>query len=204
MTTHLSTKIKKDRATDEVIGLCRGILADGEVNEQEAKFLLDWINRSAPIDEYPFNILRDRISTVLLDGVLDDDEQLELIDLFMKIIGEPVIRVEDRPDLSFRSSAPATPFTMEKINEIKGKVITLTGEFELGKRSEIVQLIENKGAVFKKSLTKKTEYLVIGNIGSEHWRHSSFGRKIESALKYKQQGVSIEIIAESCLVEHIT
>jgi hypothetical protein len=32
-----------DRALDEMIGICRGVLADGEINDLEAQAMLKWI-----------------------------------------------------------------------------------------------------------------------------------------------------------------
>jgi len=32
------------KATNEIVGLVRGLLADGEVNEKEVTYLRDWIN----------------------------------------------------------------------------------------------------------------------------------------------------------------
>ena len=37
---------RKDRAVDELVGICRGLLADGHVNLQEAQFLREWIERN--------------------------------------------------------------------------------------------------------------------------------------------------------------
>ena len=39
----LNKNIIKDRNIDEFVGICRGILADDELNYDEKKFLKDWI-----------------------------------------------------------------------------------------------------------------------------------------------------------------
>jgi hypothetical protein len=38
---------QRDRAATELVGLCRGVLADGIVSTPEALFIKDWIERNA-------------------------------------------------------------------------------------------------------------------------------------------------------------
>lgn len=39
----------KDSRFDELIGLCRGILADGVIVSEEARYLRDWLERNPPV-----------------------------------------------------------------------------------------------------------------------------------------------------------
>lgn len=56
----------------------------------------------------------------------------------------------------------------------------------------------------KKRLTLDVDYLVIGELGSTDWRHSTFGRKIETALKYQKESKSkVKIISEEQLLLNI-
>ena len=48
-----------------------------------------------------------------------------------------------------------------------------------------------------KGVTKKLNYLVIGSVGSDFWRHSSFGTKIVKAAQYCEDGVGIAIVSEA-------
>lgn len=49
---------RSERTTDELIGICRGILADGAVSRPEAAFLSGWIERNSDfVDTFPFNHL---------------------------------------------------------------------------------------------------------------------------------------------------
>lgn len=41
--THFTLKQQQDRAADELVGLCRGMLSDGVVSAMEAQFLKEWI-----------------------------------------------------------------------------------------------------------------------------------------------------------------
>ncbi len=50
--------------------------------------------------------------------------------------------------------------------------------------------------MFTNSLTKKVNYLVVCNKGNPDWAHSSYGRKIEQALKWQKDGADIRILTE--------
>ena len=52
----------QDRLIDELIGICRGVIADGHVDESEAIFLGQWIENHREIaDRWPVNILYSRV-----------------------------------------------------------------------------------------------------------------------------------------------
>ena len=59
---HLSRKRLELRTSHELIGICRGILADGEINQSEAEYLVEWMNANAEhINTWPFADLYARI-----------------------------------------------------------------------------------------------------------------------------------------------
>jgi DNA ligase (NAD+) len=51
-------------------------------------------------------------------------------------------------------------------NKLKGKNVVLTGSCELVKRDDIVKMIESNGGYFKKSISKKVDLLVVGDINT--------------------------------------
>ena len=54
------------------------------------------------------------------------------------------------------------------------------------------------------SVTLKTDYLVIGDLSSRDWKFSSFGRKIEKAIEYRDSGKSdVAIISEQMWLERL-
>jgi hypothetical protein len=46
------------------------------------------------------------------------------------------------------------------------------------------------------AISRGLDYLVIGEIGSRDWIHSTHGRKIEKAIDYSGRGCHIAIVAE--------
>jgi NAD-dependent DNA ligase len=71
-----------------------------------------------------------------------------------------------------------------------------TGKFAFGTRSECQRHVAKLGAVSGNDVTLQTRYLIIGTFGSRDWVHTSFGRKIQKAVKYREAGNRIVIAAE--------
>ena len=182
-----------DRTIDELIGLSRGFLADGEINQSEAEFLLGWLEGNRQFcDQWPFNVLYQRVREMLADGILDHEEQSELIDLLMDLTGcgQPV-------DKKVHSDSTSLPLC-DPPPEIKflEKVFCFTGKFIYGTRKECQGEVLSRGASIASSPTLKTQYLVIGQVGSTDWIHSTFGRKIEKAMDLREKGSGIGIVSE--------
>ena len=53
----------------------------------------------------------------------------------------------------------------------------------------------NKGGEISK-INKSLNYLVLGEISSRDWKHSTHGLKILKAVQHKENGVNISIISE--------
>lgn len=196
----LSAARRSDRNIDELIGICKGIIADGTIVQSESEFLLNWMeNNQDAAHQWPANILYERIGQYLLDGVLDPDESNELIELLKKITGGEKIAEE------VQSMASSLPLDIPAPDIIfKGSIFCLTGTFTVGSRDKVTKLIEEKGGACVKSPTFETDYLIIGLIGSRDWIHSTHGRKIEAAVNNKEDGKSnISIISEEHWIKFI-
>lgn len=187
---------QRDRAADELVGLCRGVLADGNISAGEAGFIKDWIERNAHLaTEYPFNYLYRSLHAALVDGVLDPDEELDLLGTLAALVGGET-NVQDREQV-IASLATTLPLCTP-VPEIRfsGCVFVVTGTFAYGTRSTVVSAIEDRGGEVRPSVTRKTHYLVIGEIGSQAWKHSSYGRKIEQAVALRDEGLALRIVSE--------
>ena len=77
-----------------------------------------------------------------------------------------------------------------------GASFCFTGASTRASRSEIKGLIEQTGANFSDSVTKKTDYLVIGDDGNPYWVFACYGRKVEKAIAMRKAGQRISIIHE--------
>ena len=75
-------------------------------------------------------------------------------------------------------------------------VFVFTGKFAFGPRTACERAVIKLRAVCERGVTKGTNYLIIGTFGSRDWVHTSFGRKIEKAVEYREAGTPLAIVAE--------
>lgn len=188
----------KDRTTDELLGLCKGIIADSKVDQSEAEFLLNWINNNpASLLAWPGNAIAERLSRHLDDNHLDADEAADLLSLLQDITGEKYQAMVPANMSSSCFDDPQPPVTFS------GKTFCLTGKFAMGQRKACEQEVLDLGGKTIKNPSGKTDYLVIGSIGSTDWIHTSFGRKIEKAKELQADGATIAIISEDHWAAHL-
>jgi hypothetical protein len=75
----------------ELTGLCKGVLADGTINLQEAEFIQHWLQeRGDVLRIWPADVLHALLNRVLQDGVLTEAEEDALTELLEEITGEPI------------------------------------------------------------------------------------------------------------------
>ena len=86
---------------------------------------------------------------------------------------------------------------------IPDRMFCFTGKFYFGNRRECQHAVEKLGGAWHKAPRLDTDYLVIGLLGSRDWAHSSFGRKIEKAVKYQHHGEGIAIVSEKHWAEFL-
>lgn len=180
----------QDRQVDTLIGLSKGITADGKVDQAEAEFLQSWLVQNHHTDNPIIMNLLDKVTVMLEDGVLDPDESTELLSILRLISGEEteIGEVAKPSALPICSPAPSIEFD--------NSLFLFTGTFAYGTRKECQQAIESLGGVNAKGVTKNLNYLVLGTYVTDSWAHESFGRKIEKAMAYRDSGVPLSIITE--------
>lgn len=192
----------KDRNIDELIGISRGIVADNKVNKDEAIFLIDWLETHfdlIDLNTYPINKIYDRVKRALEDGFIDQEESNDLKELLKSFTGDKPI-VEQVASMSSTlpicNPAPAVEF--------ENKSFCMTGVFTIGTRTSVENIIVDFGGKIQKSPGLKTDYLIIGILGSGDWIHSSYGRKIEKAVEIRDViGKGIKIISEEHFIKYI-
>ncbi len=187
------------RSCESLIGLCRGMLADGFLADEEILFLKNWLDENDMLAAtWPGEVVYKRINQVLADGVIDKSERKYLTDTLESLIGGTMqetgateglptdLPVEDVESIAFPSSS-----------------FCFTGTFLFGTRAACHKATESAGGIAAKGITKKLDYLVIGTNTTESWANTSFGRKIEKAVDYRSSGVPLAIISEACWIGHL-
>lgn len=182
------------RGADVLAGLAAGIAADGIVTFDEAQFLRQWIDTQlAHLDDPVINLLYQRINLMLQDGVLDPEESAELLDTLRGFAG---ISVAGPSTKAYNTLNPLPLNRPEPEIVCDGRMFVFTGTMAFGPRRECERLVRERGADIGSGISKKVHYLVVGSIGNEQWRHSSYGTKILRAVELREQGSPIAIIGE--------
>lgn len=168
-----------NRAIGELIGIVRGIVADGEVNEQETEYLAGWILANEEVRKiWPVRPLAQRLNRIYADKVVTHDEREDLRELLMQIAGKPDAE-------TFLSGATDLPLTTPPPDVVfDGNEFVLTGKFIYGTRKKCESHIELLGGRCSDNVRLQTSYLVIGSLMSRDWKFTTHGLKIERAVDY--------------------
>lgn len=184
---------------NELSGLITGIAADNLAEDSEIIKLEQWLTTHADIaGTWPASELIKRVTAILEDGIITADERQDMLETIKQITGT-------RFDETGLAHGAATEFLEDDVELVEhdGHSFCFTGAFVAGTRKTIEAAAQDKGAVTTRSPTKSTDYLVIGTLASRDWRFTSHGRKIEKALKIKEDGGVIFIITERTWLKYI-
>ncbi len=181
-----------ERDVSELLGLAKGVLADGHVSEIEAHVVRTWVESHAAIAEtWPITCLAQRLDAIYSDGRVEEDERIELQDLLKALVGGNagiIGTLDAATELPLDTPAPAIVWS--------GRVFVFTGQMAFGTRRDCQRHVQLFGGLCDDRITISTNYVVIGTFGSRDWLHSSFGRKIEQAVKYRDAGCPLAIVSE--------
>lgn len=187
-----------DRAIDELIGICKGLLSDQMLTTEEVHFLTSWLNANQQAaDVWPANAIICRINQILDDKIITAEEREDLLTLLQEIVGQTNNSAATNNSTALPLTKPAPPIFF------RDHTFCLTGRFALGPRVNIEYEIHERGGRVETNVTANTHFLLIGEIGSRDWLHSTHGRKIEKAVAYAERGLPISIICEEHWADHL-
>jgi len=186
-----------DLSNNIFIGFLNGICADevlmdneiaklGEILEEEPDFCL----------KFPGNMIKNRLEQILEDGVIDDEERLDLLELIKSVTGHRFIETGLAHGMA--ADFVTTKATMVNISSAK---ICFTGKFVSGTRKALQESASGLGAINQDKITQKLDLLVIGSLASRDWKFTSHGRKVEDVLSNRKKGIMTEIINEETWLE---
>ncbi|MDY4281681.1 MAG: BRCT domain-containing protein [[Pasteurella] mairii] len=173
-------------------GLCKGLISDNHLSDQEIRYLNWWITKNAMLkNNYPGKELYQFIQHILSDGIITDEERLQLKQLLSDFTGCDIENgIVDGLSIGGSFFDPIDHL------DLFGSVICLTGKFLLGNREKCTQLAQSQGAKVIKDWRADLNYLIVGTLNSRDWICQSFGRKIEKVKEYQSQGYPVKIISE--------
>lgn len=185
-------KNRTEKSCAQLLGLIAGITADGHLHDLEIQFLRTWLSEKRSDGEHWLTgQISSHIEHIMADGVVTEVERAALMSALQAAAG-----------VNFAETGCVTPDTISFPADdcevvFEGSTFCLTGKFHSGSRAECEALTAAAGGICVGSVTKTTLYLVIGSAGAtKSWKQETYGQKIDSAMKLKEQGHPIRVITE--------
>ncbi len=180
------------KATEHLLGVCAGLVADSNINASEVHYLRTWLSDNRElVDEWPGRVIAKRLDIILDDGFITSCECTDLLDTLNEIL---------RSDFTATGSpapeSPALPIDDDPSIFFSNMSFCMTGRFLWGTRASCERAILGLNGIVTDGITQSLDYLVIGTLIEPQWAHTTYGRKIEKAMKYKDDGHDITIVSE--------
>jgi len=198
------------RQRDELIGLLKGIIADQEILQSEVFYLSKWLDFNTSANSFwPGDVLHNRIKRALKDNIIDDEELVEIRSIILDIVNggkelksAEVVSAAQQEYASIQDLTSTLPLD-NPVPEIlfQNQSFCFTGKLIWGKRRDAEDAVVKLGGLVKGDVLKSLNFLVLGQISSRDWLHSTHGLKISSAVKFKESDCDIKIISEQSWAE---
>jgi hypothetical protein len=180
------------KAAQVLNGICAGIAADNTINDQEVHYLKTWLMDHEEVAcTWPGYIIANRVQHVLADGVITEAERVDLLETLRQLSGNrfaetgaaqtdgPLLPCEDEPSIFFHNMT-----------------FCFTGGFLYGTRTACERIVLSLGSMAVDRVSKNLNYLIIGTFVEPTWANTSYGRKIETAVRHRDNGSEICIASE--------
>lgn len=184
--------IRVEQGLAELLGLIRGVLADGSVSADEAERLAEWTHHHPEVAaRWPVNLLHRRLERIFRDGRVDGRERRHLSAMVSDLADDPEGMGAGFPlatDLPLTRPEPEVTFA--------GKTFVFAGEAVYGPTHVCEREVLDLGGRCEGHVTRRTNYVVIGQIAAADWTQSTFGSVIDEVVQYRTRGVPIAVISE--------
>lgn len=179
-----------DYQISALLGLCRGLIADGKIDQSEADILHTWLMaHEATIENPVMSEFRKKVEP-FIRKIVDSDSSEQLLQLLSGLVGGKTEVGECLSATTLWLDDPQPEVVFE------GRRFCLTGKFSYGKRSQCEDEVRVRGGVCQSSPSKTTDYLVIGSYAEGAWIQSAYGRKIEKAVALRADGLPVRVVSE--------
>ena len=182
----------------ELHALLGGVTADGVVNVVEVRGIQQWLAKHDFLkNSWPYDEVETLVHSCIEDGKISDEKHNELLMFFSEFVA-----LYDDKTLTHSKMIPQSERKLSNLIQIdpdivfENKTFVFTGKSPKMSRSELGEVVIANGGKFAKSLTQKTDYLIINADGSSCWQYSCYGRKIEAAVKNRKDGLPVQLIHE--------
>lgn len=188
------------RSCESLLGISAGIMADGELNDEEIKYLDHWLSGNLALaSTWPGEVIYSRIRSILADNKITEDEREHLTQTLSDLIGGTL---QETGAASGAATSLPIDEDVDSI-DIKDNLFCFTGNFLYGTRKACERAITERGGTTTPRIRKDLNYLVIGTMASRDWAHTSHGKKIEKAMEFRKDQCLIFIVSEKQWVEYL-
>lgn len=178
-------------------GICHGIIANGVIKDEEIIELNNWLYQNEHLNTfYPYDEIRSLLLSILSDGKIEEEEKTVLLAYFNQFVKLNNSEVKEKINELTKDVTISGLCTSEPDVIFDGKTFCITGILQRGNRDVLKERITQLGGIPTDSISKKTDYLIVGDNGNPAWAFSCYGRKVEKALQMRKEGHTIIMIHE--------
>jgi NAD-dependent DNA ligase len=179
-----------DQGLAEMVGMIRGIVADGRVSGEEATRLESWTRENPLVaTRWPANMLARRLAMMVRDGRVDSGERAHL----EAVLGQ-LAETQGRLALPLATDLPVDRPAPSVVFE--ARTFVFAGEMAYGPLRACEREVVELGGASERAVSRRTDYVVIGSLAAEDWTQSGFGGHVDEVMQLRARGVRIAIISE--------
>ena len=187
----LNAQRRVEQGLAEMVGLVRGVIADGRVSQDEAQRLTEWTRDHPEVaTRYPANLLARRLERIFLDGRVDGHERKRLAAMLAQLAENPTGFGGGYPlatDLPLTRPPPEITF--------EGQTFVFGGEMAYGPLHACEREVMERGGVAERTVNRRTDYVVIGQLAATDWCQAPFGALLDRVVQYRGRGVPIAVVS---------
>lgn len=177
-------------------GMLAGIVADGEVNDDEINGLASWLEDAGHLKSlWPFDEIEALLTHIRQDGIVTPEERAMLTEFLSEFTtltgGRAISAAESVASVPISGLCAVCPTVV-----FSDRMFAFTGSSERMARKALAKLIAQLGGTFHPTVKGDVDYLVVGAMGNPCWTFSCYGRKVEQAMNLRRDGHPIQIVHE--------
>ena len=188
----LQERERVERGLSEMIGLVRGVIADGVVSTDEAGRLASWTREHPEVaTRWPANLLARRLEQIFRDGRLDSRERKHLSAMLGQLAENP-----EGLGTGFRAATDLPITRPEPEIVFEGTTFVFAGEMAFGPIRACEREVEELGGRCERVVSRRTDVVVIGALSALDWCQTGFGSVVDEVVQHRARGAEIAVVSE--------
>lgn len=186
----IQEQARVEQGLAEMVGVIRGIIADGMVSQDEANRLAEWTRDNPQVAaRWPANMLSRRLANIVRDGRVDARERNHLEAILGYLAENPGrMGFALAADLPVDDPPPSVVF--------ESRTFVFAGEMAYGPQRACEREVVELGGACERAVSRRTDYLVIGSLSAADWAQEGFGGQVDEVVHLRARGARIAVISE--------